>query len=214
LHYNFFRYYDPHIGRFTQLDPIGLAGGENLYMFGLDSINWLDPLGLRGTAVRPNYNRRGTIQTLSNNRYGSIRNNPDAIILRTRNQPYAPALHTGPIGSPPTAVDLVRDETAANAMEYIAGETKDWLIKMHGIKGREVEIGSQRILNTNAPSNKCNKPNETKNIMYECHIYEETRCSLLNTLSGKLCFNETITHSTTKHHLVSPGTIVECKEIR
>lgn len=32
--------------------------------------------------------------------------------------------------------------------------------------------------------------------------------------SGKLCFNETITHSTTKHHLVSPGTIVECKEIR
>ena len=23
LHYNFFRYYDPHIGQFTQLDPIG-----------------------------------------------------------------------------------------------------------------------------------------------------------------------------------------------
>ena len=208
------RYYEPTLGRFITQDPIGLMGGMNLYMFGLDSINWSDPLGLRGTAIRPNYNRRGTIQALSNNRYGSIRNNPDAIISRTRDQRYASSFPTGSIGSLPIPVDLVRDETAANAMEYIAGETKDWLMKMHGITGREVEIGSQRILNTNAPSNKCNKPTETKNIMYECHIYEETRCSLLNTLSGKLCFNETITHSTTKHHLVSPGTIVECKEIK
>nr|WP_081299746.1 RHS repeat-associated core domain-containing protein [Gilliamella apicola] len=30
LHYNTFRYYDPDIGRFTQPDPIGLAGGFNL----------------------------------------------------------------------------------------------------------------------------------------------------------------------------------------
>ena len=31
LHYNFFRYYDAHCGRFTQQDPIKLVGGENLY---------------------------------------------------------------------------------------------------------------------------------------------------------------------------------------
>nr|WP_306797395.1 RHS repeat-associated core domain-containing protein [Pectobacterium polaris] len=28
-----FRYYDPAVGRFTTQDPIGLAGGENLYAY-------------------------------------------------------------------------------------------------------------------------------------------------------------------------------------
>ena len=46
LHYNFFRYYEPNIGRFTQLDPIGLAGGENLYRFESTVQNAIDPLGL------------------------------------------------------------------------------------------------------------------------------------------------------------------------
>ena len=31
LHYNFFRYYEPECGRFINQDPIGLAGGSNLY---------------------------------------------------------------------------------------------------------------------------------------------------------------------------------------
>ena len=46
LHYNIFRYYDPDTGRFTQPDPIGLAGGFNLYQYAPNSLNWLDPLGL------------------------------------------------------------------------------------------------------------------------------------------------------------------------
>jgi RHS repeat-associated protein len=41
------RYYDPTTGRFTQEDPIGLAGGMNAYGFaGGDRINFSDPLGL------------------------------------------------------------------------------------------------------------------------------------------------------------------------
>ena len=41
------RYYDPSSGRFTQEDPIGLAGGLNLYGFaGGDPVNFTDPFGL------------------------------------------------------------------------------------------------------------------------------------------------------------------------
>jgi RHS repeat-associated protein len=41
------RYYDPATGKFTQADPIGLAGGLNLYGFaGGDPVNFSDPFGL------------------------------------------------------------------------------------------------------------------------------------------------------------------------
>jgi RHS repeat-associated protein len=41
------RSYDPQTGRFTQEDPIGLAGGMNLYGFaGGDPVNFSDPFGL------------------------------------------------------------------------------------------------------------------------------------------------------------------------
>ncbi len=47
LHYNLFRYYDPDCGRFTQQDPIGLSGGINTYVYAINPLNWVDPLGLK-----------------------------------------------------------------------------------------------------------------------------------------------------------------------
>lgn len=40
------RYYDPATGRFTQEDPIGLAGGVNMYGFAAgDPVSYSDPYG-------------------------------------------------------------------------------------------------------------------------------------------------------------------------
>ena len=47
LQYKRNRYYDPASGRFTQTDPIGLAGGLNAYGFANgDPVNFSDPFGL------------------------------------------------------------------------------------------------------------------------------------------------------------------------
>ena len=48
LHYNRYRYYDPEIAGFISQDPIGLAGGLNVYQYAPNPLGWVDPWGLTG----------------------------------------------------------------------------------------------------------------------------------------------------------------------
>ncbi|MET4618021.1 RHS repeat-associated protein [Stenotrophomonas sp. 2619] len=67
LVYNRARYFDRELSQFCSADPIGLNGGTNLYAYGLNYINWTDPLGLtsgrttgeNADILRRNMNREG-----------------------------------------------------------------------------------------------------------------------------------------------------------
>ena len=58
LHYNLNRYYEPSSGRFIHQDPIGLEGGENLYEYAPNPVNWVDPFGYIHEK-KPGYNVYG-----------------------------------------------------------------------------------------------------------------------------------------------------------
>jgi RHS repeat-associated protein len=63
-HYNYFRDYDPGIGRYVQSDPIGLRGGINTYSY-VDSapLTVIDPTGLLGRGIGGDGGQRGNEQT-------------------------------------------------------------------------------------------------------------------------------------------------------
>jgi len=54
LHYNYHRYYDPKTGRYLTPDPIGLAGGINLFSYAANNpVNLIDPFGLEFSDIVP-----------------------------------------------------------------------------------------------------------------------------------------------------------------
>ena len=48
VHYNYFRDYDPGLGRYEQSDPLGLRAGLNTYAYAFDPLTQTDPFGLMG----------------------------------------------------------------------------------------------------------------------------------------------------------------------
>jgi RHS repeat-associated protein len=65
FNYNAFRYFDPSTGRYTQVDPIGFAGGQaSLYIYANNNpLDYVDALGLRvDTDLCAGLNAQGCLQ--------------------------------------------------------------------------------------------------------------------------------------------------------
>ena len=85
LHCRRNRYYDPATGRFTQEDPIGLAGGLNLYGFAAgDPVSYSDPYGLCPDSLKSDdmkctlWNKKQGIRAVEIVREEMARGNPYA----------------------------------------------------------------------------------------------------------------------------------------
>jgi RHS repeat-associated protein len=73
LNYNYFRDYDPAIGRYIQSDPIGLAGGMNVYGYVENNpLVYFDFYGLAAATCENSDDKEKGIQKCLNSRYGSL----------------------------------------------------------------------------------------------------------------------------------------------
>ncbi|RBC21654.1 type IV secretion protein Rhs, partial [Xanthomonas oryzae pv. oryzae] len=54
LSYNLHRYYDGNMGGYINQDPLRLNGGINLYGYGVNPLQWIDPLGLMASLTQIN----------------------------------------------------------------------------------------------------------------------------------------------------------------
>lgn len=70
LHYNYFRYYDPDVGRYIASDPIGLKGGLSTYVYAAaNPLNYTDRLGLADDSITTRIEAlivRGDLRSLKN----------------------------------------------------------------------------------------------------------------------------------------------------
>ncbi|NKX88018.1 RHS repeat-associated core domain-containing protein [Nocardia coubleae] len=74
LKYNRFRMYDSHVGRFTTLDPLGLAPAANPSTYPHNPTMWQDPLGLNPDYRQPTYGNGGHIDNISASEAQRIQN--------------------------------------------------------------------------------------------------------------------------------------------
>ena len=161
LHYNRFRYFDPDAGRYISKDPVGLAGGENLYKYNSNPINWIDPFGLAPCSPKINSkhifhgetNRRG--RPTGFHHQGSIGHGDNAIMTQ-RGPSNAQGVYQANVGvlNPATGIYQTKTSTMfpdswsrAKTLDEIRSAYQDALNKgaVNGKKFKGISCGGVEI---------------------------------------------------------------------
>jgi RHS repeat-associated protein len=127
------RYYDPNSGRFTQEDPIGLAGGLNLYGFAAgDPVNFSDPFGLCPPPLLPvcavmlGFAWFGGSRIAINAAYDRPL---DENVQRDAGWGMVAGLAAGSLAAAPMAADATATTAAAGAAPHV-GRHAGWVAEM------------------------------------------------------------------------------------
>ena len=113
LHYNRYRYYDPQVGRFISKDPIGFAGGLNVYAYAPNPVGWVDPFGLaRNDTLTPGKNAPESILARGPERNFNREERANINVIG-----YRDGCHTCGTHKPGTkSGDFIPDHQPANAL--------------------------------------------------------------------------------------------------
>ena len=144
------RYYDPATGRFTQEDPIGLAGGVNVYGFANgDPVSYADPYGLAACPTAPKGDPRRNNPSWSDCTAEEIRLAQGAV-----DQPlFADPLNLLPLGSISKGLSWLRG-AAGSAISRLSGrgasEAGEHIvlgIADYGVERTAAAVGGRHLMN-------------------------------------------------------------------